>query len=179
REKHRNRCANGEGYSPGLDGFPFKEHKRKRKKKSFDIDDELPHPRITIKIKPIPLPAGEVASESNPQRFYVPQEGVEGTTTMAGSSITTAATRPSRISRGSTGMRSPPRAGPKVSPKKAGGTGDTCDVCGEGGSANDSVKCDECQKNYHFSCLDPPLKKSPKKRGYSWHCADCDPTGSD
>nr|CAI5850707.1 unnamed protein product [Callosobruchus analis] len=155
REKHRNRCANGDGYSPGLEGFPFKEHKRKRKKKSFDLDDELPHPRITIK------------------------EGVDGTVAVAGPSITTAASRPSRISRGSTGTRSPPRAGPKASPRKGGGTGDTCDVCGEAGSINDSVKCDECQKYYHFSCLDPPLKKSPKKRGYSWHCADCDPTGSD
>lgn len=27
-----------------------------------------------FQIKPIPLPAGEVASESNPQRFYVPTE---------------------------------------------------------------------------------------------------------
>lgn len=38
--------------------------------------------------------------------------------------------------------------------------------------------CDECQKLYHFQCLDPPLKKTPKRRGYSWHCADCDPTVS-
>lgn len=37
-------------------------------------------------------------------------------------------------------------------------------------------RCDDCQKNYHFRCLIPPLKKTPKRRGYSWHCADCDPT---
>lgn len=36
--------------------------------------------------------------------------------------------------------------------------------------------CDECLKNFHFHCLDPPVKKSPKVRGYSWHCANCDPT---
>lgn len=40
----------------------------------------------------------------------------------------------------------------------------------------DVVLCDDCQKNYHFHCLIPPLKKTPKKRGYAWHCADCDPT---
>lgn len=40
-------------------------------------------------------------------------------------------------------------------------------------------RCDECHKRYHFTCLEPPLNKNPKKRGYSWHCADCDPTVSD
>lgn len=53
-----------------------------------------------------------------------------------------------------------------------------CDVCRDAGSNNNMVSCDECRKYYHFTCLDPPLKKSPKKRGYSWHCADCDPTVS-
>uniref|UniRef100_A0AAG5DUX8 PHD finger protein 14 n=1 Tax=Anopheles atroparvus TaxID=41427 RepID=A0AAG5DUX8_ANOAO len=51
-----------------------------------------------------------------------------------------------------------------------------CDVCQTHGTAANIVQCDECQKNYHFGCLDPPLKKTPKRRGYSWHCADCDPT---
>lgn len=40
------------------------------------------------------------------------------------------------------------------------------------------VRCDECVKCFHFTCLDPPVKKTPKRRGYSWHCADCDPTVS-
>ena len=40
------------------------------------------------------------------------------------------------------------------------------------------VRCDECMKCFHFTCLDPPVKKTPKRRGYSWHCADCDPTVS-
>ncbi|KAH8378121.1 hypothetical protein KR093_009414 [Drosophila rubida] len=52
----------------------------------------------------------------------------------------------------------------------------SCCVCSQTGKANQVVTCDECQKHYHFACLDPPLKKSPKIRGYSWHCADCDPT---
>lgn len=53
-----------------------------------------------------------------------------------------------------------------------------CDVCHQPGIAQNLVCCDECRRTYHFSCLDPPLKKSPKRRGYSWHCADCDPTVS-
>lgn len=53
-----------------------------------------------------------------------------------------------------------------------------CDVCQQMGAASEVVLCDECRKNYHFRCLEPPLKKTPKKRGYSWHCADCDPTVS-
>lgn len=74
-----------------------------------------------------------------------------------------------------------------------------CDVCNANGTTQDLVRlvivyysiktffhyiffcffrCDECKKNYHFQCLDPPVKKTPKRRGYSWHCADCDPTVS-
>lgn len=52
----------------------------------------------------------------------------------------------------------------------------SCCVCTQTGKANQVVTCDECHKHYHFACLDPPLKKSPKIRGYSWHCAECDPT---
>ncbi|EDW64909.1 PHD finger protein 14 [Drosophila virilis] len=51
-----------------------------------------------------------------------------------------------------------------------------CCVCTQTGKPNQVVTCDECHKHYHFACLEPPLKKSPKIRGYSWHCADCDPT---
>lgn len=55
----------------------------------------------------------------------------------------------------------------------------SCDVCHQPGMASNIVQCDECHKNYHFGCLDPPVKKSPKRRGYSWHCADCDPTDTE
>ena len=51
-----------------------------------------------------------------------------------------------------------------------------CCICKEVGYSGNAVTCDECHKHYHFTCLDPPLKKTPKIRGYSWHCADCDPT---
>lgn len=51
-----------------------------------------------------------------------------------------------------------------------------CDKCCIDGTSINLVRCDECRKGFHFHCLEPPLKKTPKKRGYSWHCADCDPT---
>ncbi|XP_077285223.1 uncharacterized protein LOC143910558 isoform X2 [Arctopsyche grandis] len=54
-----------------------------------------------------------------------------------------------------------------------------CDVCSQAGTSVNLVRCDECAKRYHFTCLEPPLNKNPKKRGYSWHCADCDPTETD
>ncbi|KAH8238848.1 hypothetical protein KR038_004574 [Drosophila bunnanda] len=54
-----------------------------------------------------------------------------------------------------------------------------CCVCSQTGKSNQVVTCDECHRHYHFACLEPPLKKSPKIRGYSWHCADCDPTDED
>lgn len=54
----------------------------------------------------------------------------------------------------------------------------SCDVCHDEGNNANLVTCDECKKGYHFNCLEPPLKKTPKRRGYSWHCADCDPTVS-
>ncbi|XP_050540817.1 PHD finger protein 14 isoform X3 [Daktulosphaira vitifoliae] len=59
----------------------------------------------------------------------------------------------------------------KVTPK--------CNNCKIIGTSATMVQCDECSKNFHFCCLDPPVKKSPKVRGYSWHCAECDPTDSD
>ncbi|XP_055630317.1 PHD finger protein 14 [Toxorhynchites rutilus septentrionalis] len=61
----------------------------------------------------------------------------------------------------------------------AGSSESVCDVCHSPGTQSNIVQCDECHKNYHFGCLDPPVKKSPKRRGYSWHCADCDPTDTE
>ncbi|XP_045469446.1 PHD finger protein 14 isoform X2 [Harmonia axyridis] len=166
REKHRSR------YSPDL-GSSGKEHKRKRKKKSIDIDD-MPHPRITIKIKPIPLPDGEVPSESNPQRFYVPQEnGDQGPPDIPPKTEIKVRSPRNLISK-------PTLELPKVMNKaEKKSTESHCHVCAEEARSNESVKCDECLNLYHFLCLDPPLKKTPKRRGYSWHCADCDPTGSE
>lgn len=56
--------------------------------------------------------------------------------------------------------------------------GQTCAVCNQSGDSSDMVKCDECMLCYHFGCLDPPMKKTPKQRGYSWHCEACDPSNS-
>lgn len=55
----------------------------------------------------------------------------------------------------------------------------SCDKCSEAGTNKNLVRCDECKKCYHFSCLIPPLKKSPKVAGYGWHCFDCDPSDQD
>lgn len=40
------------------------------------------------------------------------------------------------------------------------------------------LRCDECRLCYHFGCLDPPLKKSPKQTGYGWICQECDTSSS-
>ncbi|KAK3795819.1 hypothetical protein RRG08_052252 [Elysia crispata] len=49
-----------------------------------------------------------------------------------------------------------------------------CVVCNGAGSFADTIRCDECKLSYHLACLDPPVKKSPKVRGYVWHCEACD-----
>ncbi|KAJ8974117.1 hypothetical protein NQ317_019898 [Molorchus minor] len=172
REKHRNR------YSPEL-GISSKEHKRKRKKKSLDIEESLPHPRITIKvweliqinfclalflIKPIPLPAGEVPSASNPQRFYVPNEADDNAPpplTLKAAKIGPRDVRKSRSPRVSEGGKGEEKV--KALAKRPSMLNYTCDVCQMGGTNTDSVKCDDCQKNYHFTCLDPPVKKTRKE----------------
>ncbi len=54
-----------------------------------------------------------------------------------------------------------------------------CDKCSGSGSNLDLVRCDDCKKCFHFGCLMPPLKKSPKVPGYGWHCNECDPSDQD
>lgn len=49
-----------------------------------------------------------------------------------------------------------------------------CVVCNGSGLLSDTIRCDECKLSYHLACLDPPMKKSPKVRGYVWHCEACD-----
>jgi len=63
-----------------------------------------------------------------------------------------------------------------------GGKGDKrteCAKCPEPGTNANLVRCDECKKCYHFDCLVPPVKKSPKVAGWSWHCIDCDPSDAE
>uniref|UniRef100_A0A4W3HI25 PHD finger protein 14 n=1 Tax=Callorhinchus milii TaxID=7868 RepID=A0A4W3HI25_CALMI len=53
-----------------------------------------------------------------------------------------------------------------------------CATCKGPGDNENLVRCDECRLCYHFGCLDPPLKKSPKQTGYGWICQECDSTSS-
>ncbi|KAM5157137.1 PHD finger protein 14 [Mantella aurantiaca] len=53
-----------------------------------------------------------------------------------------------------------------------------CAACKGIGDNENLVRCDECKLCYHFGCLDPPLKKSPKQTGYGWICQECDSSSS-
>ncbi|XP_039749740.1 PHD finger protein 14 isoform X1 [Pararge aegeria] len=191
KEKHRSR------YSPDLLRTPSKSHKHKRKKKTQDVENpDQPHPRITIKIKPIPKPDGSLDT----QMFYVPTDSNDGppptvikkhakhSEVEAPKSplalppplplnapdplATTPVNRSSRASKSAGSSEAASTSNP-VTPMTQ------CDVCGQPGDTSNLVRCDECSKRYHFTCLEPPLNKNPKKRGYSWHCADCDPTDAE
>ncbi|KAK1134456.1 hypothetical protein K0M31_007242 [Melipona bicolor] len=181
REKHKR-------YTPDpITGI--KQRKRKHKRKSLDVENpegqsqpEI-HRRITIKIKPIPRPEGDVASESSPQMFVATSTSTEITSPPPlpklpppppvpplSSNATPVATN---VSTNNTSSRTSTGNG------KRGKDTDLlthCNVCDMPGTSQNLVMCDECKKCYHFTCLDPPVKKSPKRRGYSWHCADCDPS---
>ncbi|XP_033099268.1 PHD finger protein 14-like [Anneissia japonica] len=54
-----------------------------------------------------------------------------------------------------------------------------CANCSQEGNFTNLVRCDKCKSCYHFGCLTPPLKKSPKQRGYEWFCTDCDSLSED
>ncbi|KAM4539686.1 PHD finger protein 14 isoform 2-T2 [Odontesthes bonariensis] len=61
---------------------------------------------------------------------------------------------------------------------KADDTRTECTTCKGPGDNENLVRCDECHLCYHFGCLDPPLKKSPKQTGYGWICQECDTSSS-
>uniref|UniRef100_A0A4W6CFV9 PHD finger protein 14 n=1 Tax=Lates calcarifer TaxID=8187 RepID=A0A4W6CFV9_LATCA len=61
---------------------------------------------------------------------------------------------------------------------KAEDTRTECTTCKGPGDNENLVRCDECRLCYHFGCLDPPLKKSPKQTGYGWICQECDTSSS-
>ncbi|XP_032670451.1 PHD finger protein 14 isoform X1 [Odontomachus brunneus] len=175
REKHKR-------YTPDpITGI--KQRKRKHKRKSLDIENpELQgqpevHRRITIKIKPIPRPEGDVASESSPQMFVATSTSTEITLPPPPPLPPPAANVPPPVN---ASVNSSSRW-PTGTAKKGKDTDllTQCNVCDTPGTNQNLVMCDECKKCYHFTCLDPPVKKSPKRRGYSWHCADCDPSASE
>ncbi|XP_072226908.1 PHD finger protein 14 isoform X3 [Leuresthes tenuis] len=61
---------------------------------------------------------------------------------------------------------------------KADDTRTECTTCKGPGDNENLVRCDDCHLCYHFGCLDPPLKKSPKQTGYGWICQECDTSSS-
>ncbi|KAK6645407.1 hypothetical protein RUM43_001684 [Polyplax serrata] len=148
RDKKRRREKH-ERYSPE----PLGAKKHKKKKKTSKVDNL---PRIKIKIKAIPNPMGEGVSSENTQMFVASSDLDMDPLSLP-----------------------PPEPQPADGTKSQQSTNQTsqCATCGQIDENKNLVMCDECQKCFHFGCLDPPLKKSPKMRGYSWHCADCDPTG--
>lgn len=67
----------------------------------------------------------------------------------------------------------------QLTPVKSKDLRTACDKCHEPGDNISLVRCDECKRCYHFGCLIPPLRKSPKVPGYGWHCNECDPSDRD
>jgi hypothetical protein len=51
-------------------------------------------------------------------------------------------------------------------------TSDSCVVCGKQNNMKEMFPCDECGREYHIKCLDPPLKEVPDKE---WICQRCAP----
>ncbi|XP_014614810.1 PREDICTED: PHD finger protein 14 isoform X2 [Polistes canadensis] len=184
REKHKR-------YTPDpITGV--KQRKRKHKRKSLDIENpdlqaqpEV-HRRITIKIKPIPRPDGDVASKSSPQMFVATSTSTEITPPPPTLKLlppplpppSTNVVAMNTTSNINVNNNTRLQAG-NVKRGKDADLLTQCNVCDTPGTSQNLVMCDECKKCYHFTCLDPPVKKSPKRRGYSWHCADCDPSASE
>lgn len=44
-----------------------------------------------------------------------------------------------------------------------------CSICNQH-DQRDLLLCDNCNRGFHFSCLDPPLDETPSS---SWYCHDC------
>ncbi|EDV57735.1 PHD finger protein 14 [Drosophila erecta] len=117
-------------------------------------------------LAPIVLPA------ASPQKVREPKEAP------ATASVTATPSPKRKVSPRKASPRKTRVGRPRVSNAKP-NVEISCCVCTQTGKSNQVVTCDECHRHYHFACLEPPLKKSPKIRGYSWHCADCDPTDED
>ncbi|XP_043237459.1 proline-rich protein 36-like isoform X1 [Amphibalanus amphitrite] len=69
-------------------------------------------------------------------------------------------------------------AGPATAPPPvAAAAAVVCSNCELAGSAATTVRCDNCGSCYHFSCLVPPVSKTPKRLGYGWLCGNCSGRG--
>lgn len=49
-----------------------------------------------------------------------------------------------------------------------------CATCIKNDNRGQLVMCDKCQLEFHFMCLSPPMKYTPRKKGSSWFCKNCD-----
>lgn len=175
REKHHR-------YSPEPTGSQTaRPHKRKRKHKTPEIvetttNEEEPRPALKICFKSIPQPTGEATYVATPGGAY---QTVPRLSTSATVKVVTTPSTPV-VSYTPQAVIQLPRSSSSASKKqKESEVVLTCDTCNSTGTLANLVQCDECMKGFHFACLDPPVKKSPKVRGYSWHCANCDPTETD
>ncbi|XP_039291021.1 uncharacterized protein LOC111044535 [Nilaparvata lugens] len=189
REKHHRYSPSGEAGEGGMEAGSSRPHKRKRKRKS--VDEAVASPpselsteqRQSLKIcfKSIPHHTGEGSV------YVATTPGTGSIRPPTYPSFTPVTSPPSVTS--PPPVTSPPAAGYRTTQrqvaaataaaKKKSDVATVCSTCSEPGNIANLVTCDECHKGFHFHCLDPPVKKSPKVRGYSWHCADCDPTESD
>ncbi|CAO1433424.1 unnamed protein product [Diamesa serratosioi] len=204
RKSHKRRHSHSPNSSDRQSSKEHK-RKRKRKNHDMENPNDIiisskddrpvEQPRIKIKFKAIPLPAG--SNKNQTQFFYVPSNGHHSTpTTKVHKRKKLSPTKQSRLLLSISPIKSQSTAitttnftatssltsTTVVSPTSSTANkslplpSQICDVCQMSGTNQNLVKCDDCQKCYHFHCLDPPLKKNPKKRGYMWHCSDCDPT---
>ncbi|XP_015785344.1 PHD finger protein 14 [Tetranychus urticae] len=49
-----------------------------------------------------------------------------------------------------------------------------CGICNRSHDFQRLALCDSCKLHYHLYCLDPPLKRMPKKTRFGgWQCSDC------
>jgi len=62
---------------------------------------------------------------------------------------------------------------PSSAPNSQDGGG-TCYSCTKPDLKKNMVTCDKCAQDFHFMCLTPPLKYSPRRRNYAWYCSTCD-----
>ncbi|XP_026817190.1 PHD finger protein 14-like isoform X1 [Rhopalosiphum maidis] len=142
-----------------------KAHKRKHKydednnTSKLEPSDNLTQHGIKLFIKTVPSTSGVKTTSS---KLLI---GSPADTTLHTSKITKPekSITPLRISTISTDIMLTPK----------------CKACHTTGTRATMVQCDECSEYFHFFCLDPPVKKTPKVIGYSWHCEECDPTDSD
>lgn len=151
REKHHR-------YSPDPDSIRPHKHKHKRSKQQEEQRQSL-----KICFKSVPSTGGGSSYVATPSSSLAPRPPSPSVSTASVHDLP----QPTPSLRLSTAKK-------KEEPKTL-----MCVTCNNPGDPSNTVRCDECLLGFHFQCLDPPVKKSPKVRGYSWHCANCDPTESE